>query len=312
MIIPNHNGLALLEKHLPAAIAAAQEVGATVVLSDDASSDGSPEWVEAAFPGVEVLRSERRSGFGITCNRAAHRYPAEILALLNSDVAVPVAWIRSLLPALDDPTVFSVNPGIRVSNRPHANDGFTCFSFRHGLLTAVGPYFLSSVGAPSTVGPTGYGVGAAVLVDGQKFRAIGGFDPCLRPYYYEDADLGFSAWERGWSCLCDPRIEVLHDHQGTIGRTEPKGVLEQTFFMNRVLFTWKHISSADLILRHLVWLVRYLPTHAYRRRWPEIRGLLAAFGRAPALLPHRPRHPRLTDREVMARAQPVNLGGMPE
>ncbi len=301
LIIPNFNGIALLQRYLGRAVESARGVGAEVILADDGSSDGSPAWAARTFPSVTVIRSPANAGFGGVCNLAASRCSSDVLAFLNNDVAVPSNWLEALEDSFDDRTVFSVTPGIRVPTRPGANDGFTYFSFQQGLLTTVVPFFLSA-GAPSCVTPVGYGVGAAVLVDARKYRAIGGFDPCLSPYYYEDADLGFSAWERGWSCLCDPRVEVFHDHQGTIGRTELPQALRRVLFRNRLLFTWKHVSSASLLLPHLGWLVRYLPSHLRHRRWPEIRGMLAAFGRAPAILSRRTRDPKLNDREVMARA----------
>jgi GT2 family glycosyltransferase len=299
LIIPNFNGIALLQRYLGRAVESARCVGAEVVLADDGSSDGSPAWAERAFPSVTVIRSPRNVGFGGVCNLAASRCSSDVLAFLNNDVAVPPHWLDALLPAFEDAAVFSITPGIRIPARPDANDGFTYFSFNQGLLTSVGPCFLSSAGAPSTVCPVGYGVGAAVLVDARKFRAIGGFDPCLSPYYYEDADLGFSAWERGWSCLCDPRVEVSHKHQGTIRRTERPEVLRRALFRNRLLFTWKHINSRRLVVLHLGWLARYALSHVRHRRWPEGRGLIAALKLGPRAVKRRTPTPRLADLEVI-------------
>ena len=274
-----------------------------VVLSDDASTDGSADWVERTFSTVEVVRSGQRGGFGEACNRAALDRSCDVLAFLNTDVEVPRLWIRLLLDAFEDPTVFSVTPGIRIPSRPEANHGFTYFLFANGLLNPITPCLVSAVKTPRQTAPVGYGVGAATLVDAGKFQLLGGFDPQLSPYYFEDADLGFSAWSMGWPSLCNPGVEVWHEHEGTIRRLEEQRSVRAVVFRNQLLFTWKHITSPSLILRHLVWLIRYVPSHVYHGRWPEIRGMWMAFGRMPTILAHRSHDAKLNDREVMARAR---------
>ena len=46
----------------------------------------------------------------------------------------------------------------------------------------------------------------------------------LRPFYYEDTDLGLMAWKRGWKLLYQPKSVVFHEHRGTIGKTYLPGL----------------------------------------------------------------------------------------
>ena len=60
--------------------------------------------------------------------------------------------------------------------------------------------------------------GGSSAFDRRKFLELGGFDHLYRPFYYEDTDLGFMAWKRGWKVLYEPGSIVFHEHRGTIGK----------------------------------------------------------------------------------------------
>ena len=63
VVIPNWNGKDLLEKYLPSVVAACSPDDEIIVV-DNASTDGSAEFVERSFPRVRVLRMDRNLGFG--------------------------------------------------------------------------------------------------------------------------------------------------------------------------------------------------------------------------------------------------------
>jgi hypothetical protein len=55
-----------------------------------------------------------------------------------------------------------------------------------------------------------YGCGGATAWDRKRFLMLGGFDSLYFPGYWEDVDLSWRGWKRGWRCLYEPRSVVYH------------------------------------------------------------------------------------------------------
>src|SRR5579864_5804565 len=65
VVIPNWNGRDLLEKYLPSVVEALSgNVENEIIVVDNASRDGSAEYLRSHFPHVRVLALEENRGFG--------------------------------------------------------------------------------------------------------------------------------------------------------------------------------------------------------------------------------------------------------
>ncbi len=94
-----------------------------------------------------------------------------------------------------------------------------------------------------TAYPCAYPGGGSSAFDRAKFLELGGFDSLFHPFYYEDTDLGFRAWKRGWKVLYEPRSIVHHEHRGTIGKKFSPDYIEKVVRGNSLLYCWKNIHS---------------------------------------------------------------------
>ena len=98
VIIPNWNGVELL----PGCLKSLSEQtfrAFRVTLVDNASSDGSVEYVREHFPHVNIIYMPRNVGFCGAVNAAIRRSPADLLALLNNDAEADRAWLAELYRA---------------------------------------------------------------------------------------------------------------------------------------------------------------------------------------------------------------------
>src|SRR5262249_44273049 len=84
IVIPCHNRADLLEiclqavtRHLPS--------GTEVIVVDDASSGAAASRTAGCFPGVNVLRLERRRGFCAAVNAGIAASRGAVVELLNDD-----------------------------------------------------------------------------------------------------------------------------------------------------------------------------------------------------------------------------------
>ncbi|MBV9084597.1 MAG: glycosyltransferase, partial [Acidobacteriaceae bacterium] len=98
--------------------------------------------------------------------------------------------------------------------------------------------------------PCAYPGGGSSAFDRRKFLELGGFDELLRPFYYEDTDLGHMAWKRGWKVLYEPRSVVFHEHRGTIGQTFSKPFINTVLKKNSILYCWKNIHDGRMLVSH--------------------------------------------------------------
>lgn len=302
-VLPNYNGRALLERYLPSVLAAAGD--ARVLVVDDASTDDSVAFLRDAFPAVDVLPLERNVGFARAANAGVAAAENDVVALLNTDVQPEKGFLTPLVEALEDPQVFATVPRLRRPLQGNVAESAVAGEFARGLFRLQ---FLGD--APFAVHrepfPTLYPVGATAIMRRQVFLELGGFDPLFRPYYWEDADLGYRAWKAGYRVLCVP--ESIADHfAGTISATQPSARVVLAQDANRFLFTWKNLHNPAWTRAHWLSLGPHCVVSLCTGRAGFVRGLAAALSRLPEALRARRKARRqavLADREVLRRAQP--------
>ena len=78
---------------------------ASVVVVDNASSDGTAEAVAERHPGVRVVRNERNLGFGAAINRAALELDGDLLVLVNNDVVCEPEFLERITAPFADASV---------------------------------------------------------------------------------------------------------------------------------------------------------------------------------------------------------------
>ena len=259
VIIPNYQGAELLPDTLAALERAVRDARARVevVVCDDASSDASVEIVRRDFPSVRLLRRATNGGFSAACNTAARAVSSRLIYFLNSDAHPQPGFLEPLLPHFADDAVFSVMsmnvaPDGRVLNpvqtTPRVRFGQVRLLHGEGLERDGSVAILQALGPL----PTLYGSGSALLVRRDRFEALGGFCELFSPFYYEDVDLGWRAWRRGWTCLFEPRSVVVHTAGGTIGHTRERSWVAVQRKRNRLLTLWRNCLDGRTLLWHHV------------------------------------------------------------
>ena len=87
IIILNYNTKELLEDCLNSVKKHMNEVPLEVIVSDNASNDGSPDMIRKKFPWVKLLEGENE-GFSRGNNRARPHVKGEMVLFLNPDTIV--------------------------------------------------------------------------------------------------------------------------------------------------------------------------------------------------------------------------------
>lgn len=310
VVIPTWNGRHLLEQYLPSVVEALSGNPANeIIVVDNASSDGTAEYVRDRFPSVRILELPVNLGFGGGSNAGFRQARNDIVVLLNNDMRVEPDFLRPLLEGFTDEKVFSVSCQIFFSDpsKRREETGLSQGWWENGGLR-VGHRIDEEI---RDFYPCFYGGGGSTAYDRRKFLELGGFDPLLAPFYLEDTDLGYLAWKRGWKVLYQPRSIVYHEHRGTIGRHFSEQQIRDVLAKNFLLWIWKNIHEWRRLVGHFVftliggWLNEFLGEAPQR---PTLRGLWRACLQLPGAVRSRLRARSLaviSDKEAFRRP----LGG---
>jgi GT2 family glycosyltransferase len=112
VVILNWNGKNYLEKFLPSVIKSTYP-NLELVLGDNASTDGSVEFVKQNYPAIRIICTDRNLGFAAGYNYVLKQVEADYYVLLNSDVEVTDQWIEPVIALMEsDARIAAAQPKI--------------------------------------------------------------------------------------------------------------------------------------------------------------------------------------------------------
>ena len=273
VVIVTWNGRRYLDACLRA-VEAQQGVSAEIILVDNASTDGTAEFVGAQFPNVRVVRLSENRGFAGGNNAGAREARGEYVAFLNNDTVADSGWLRALRAGIELTSGFALT----TSRIVFMHDPSVIDSAGDGLLRWGGA-FKRHHGEPAELASSVaevFGVcGGACLMPKAVFDELGGFDDDFFASH-EDVDLSYRARLRGYRCRYVSDASVRHHGSATLGTISAFAV-----FHGQRNLEWMYLKNTPASL-----LVRTLPGHllydiaaaAYFAR----RGLLGTFLKAKA------------------------------
>jgi GT2 family glycosyltransferase len=214
VIVLNYNGLQYMEDCFSSLSDLDYPVEhVELVLADNASHDGSVEYVREHFPQVRVIQFERNHGFCEGNNRAAAQVQSDLVAFLNSDMRVEPHWLTGLLEGMAGEREVICSSSKILNWDGHLVDfGGILLSFLgHGRADG---YRNPNLTAYDDVGYILAPCGGAMLIDRKVFLDVGGFDEDYFAYF-EDIDLGWRLWVLGYKVAFAPESICYHVHYGS-------------------------------------------------------------------------------------------------
>ncbi len=285
IVIPNWNGVYLMEKHLAQVIKSAP--GAEVIVADDMSTDGSVEYVTSNFPGVKIVKRAIREGFAANVNSGVKAARGDVVILLNTDVEPEPGFLTPILRHFEDPFVFAVG----CLEKSH-EDGKEVLRGR-GIAHWQKGYFIHSRGEVDRA-DTAWVSGGSGAFRKSMWNILGGMDTLYNPFYWEDIDLSYRARKAGWKTVFEARSVVHHWHEeGKIKREFTPADVKRIVYRNQFIFIWKNVTDLRIIFAHAFWTPIRLMQAIVRGDVLMIQGYLAALMRIPAIFNRRKKQKRL-------------------
>ncbi|RYZ92541.1 MAG: glycosyltransferase, partial [Sphingobacteriaceae bacterium] len=113
VVILNWNGIKHLQQFLPSVLASTWQ-NLDIVLGDNASTDGSVEYVKSLYPTIKIIENDANYGFTGGYNRVLQQVEADYYVLLNSDIEVQPGWIEPVISLMEsDAEIAAAAPKIK-------------------------------------------------------------------------------------------------------------------------------------------------------------------------------------------------------
>jgi len=245
-ITVNYNTRELLEKLAAFFRSTPLPFSHSLVVVDNASSDGSHEYLSAQADVVYIPAGENL-GYGRAINRGIQATDSRYICVLNTDVVLTGAALADLWEFMETtPDAGVVAP--RITNRDGTTQGFifhkstlsNIFHLVNKVCTSLLKMKLARTSLPMRV----HGVLGAFFLARRSLAPDGTlFDEDFF-FYFEDTDLAHRLFEAGVNCYALPSCSIIH-----LGGSSTSLEGTRLFFRSKNLYLKKHYGRvfADFI-----------------------------------------------------------------
>lgn len=249
VVIPTYNRRAILEKSLTAL--ESQTWGAElddyeVVVVDDGSTDGTPDWLRSSarrFPRVRLIE-QSHGGPAEGRNRGVDHARGDVIVFIDSDLVVTSTFLASHARAL--------------SRQWHRAGTRLCFTYGAVINTAD---FENPTGERHKLRDLSWAYFATgnVAIDRQVLERSGLFDTGFRLYGWEDLELGERLRQMGVELVRCPEAVGYHWHPAFRLEQIPDLIrVERERARMGLVFYRKHPSRRVRMIIQFTWMHRLL------------------------------------------------------
>ncbi|MFQ5985733.1 MAG: glycosyltransferase family 2 protein [Thermoplasmata archaeon] len=221
MAVVTHRNLVGLRRLVPVLLQQTASLGIELVIVDNASQDGTREWLSREGGPMTVLRLPDNDGPGAALNAVFETRPeAEAYVLFGDDALPRGDEVAKLLRSLRSHERLGIVAGEPFTAKgDHLAPSYTRRPFERAFPLLWGRWWganpASSGGTLEYVDVVG---GSGMAVRGELAREIGPFETILWPAAFEDLDYCARARFRGWAIAVDHGVPIHHEVSVTMTR----------------------------------------------------------------------------------------------
>ncbi len=215
IIIPHWNGIDVLSECLDSLKNSTYQ-HKEIIIVDNASSDGSQDWIKANHPDLILIENDQNYGYAGGCNRGVSTAKGEWLLFLNNDTIQDADWLEHLADAVGNQNdIAAIQPKIRnyyerklfdYAGGAGGHIDLLCYPFTKGRI------FLDQeedLGQYDTVEDIFWASGTAIMVHKESFEKAGRFDETFFAHQ-EEIDLCWRLQLMGKRIVYEPKAVVYH------------------------------------------------------------------------------------------------------
>ncbi|MEQ2836501.1 glycosyltransferase family 2 protein [Dorea formicigenerans] len=259
IVIPNYNGKHFMEPCL-SSLSKQTYKNFHILVVDNASSDGSIEYMEENYPDIELIKLQKNYGFSKAVNIGIQHSRTPYVILLNNDTTVDTRYVEEMVKAIEkSPKIFSVSSKMIQMYHPELIDS------AGDLYTLLGWGVCRGCGRPVS-NYTKYdeiftACAGAAIYRRSVFDEIGYFDE-NHFAYLEDIDIGYRARIYGYYNMYCPTALVYHVGSGTSG-SKYNSFKVKLAARNNLYLNYKNMPALQLILNFIPLAIGYFVKYLF-------------------------------------------------
>ena len=257
VVIVNYNVKYFLEQCLHSLEQAATGIDHEVIVVDNASTDGSTEYITARFPNVKWMACRENNGFSKGNNIAIAQAKGEYILMLNPDTIVTKEAIAGCIEYMDNNAgagacgvyMLRTDGTFAPESRRALPTPFVAFCKMSGLSKmfpkshTFGRYYMQYLDK-NEANPIEIISGAYMMVRHKTIKKTGALDEDFF-MYGEDIDLSYRILKGGYTNHYLP-LRILHYKGESTNKSTYRYV--HTFYRAMQLFFKKHYSHYSLLV----------------------------------------------------------------
>ena len=283
IIIPHWNGIDVLSECIES-LKKSTLPSFEIIVSDNASSDGSQAWIKENHPDIILLENDKNYGYAGGCNYGSDIAKGEFLLFLNNDTIQNPNWLQPLVDRMkSDESIAALQPKIlnyynrKIFDYAGGSGGHLdlfCFPFARGRV------FLEQekdTGQYDDAQKCFWASGTAMLVRKKTFFAAGKFDETFFAHM-EEIDLCWRFHAMGLDIWSEPESIVFHKNAVSMPMYS-----HQKYYLNHRNAQLMLLGNYSLLLALYLGFIRFileLIACVYamvKLDWNHVTGIIRAF-----------------------------------
>ncbi len=209
VVVVTYNNLSLNRLCLESVYGRTEWPSFEVIVVDNASQDGTPEYLSEAaakYPNLRVIANETNRGFGAANNQGLAVASGDTLVLLNNDTVVAHGWLSALIRHLaSDPKLGLIGPVTNaISNEAKVEAGYEAIEDMPGWAEE---YTRSNDGQVFAIPMLAM---FCLAIKREVYETVGALDERFGVGMFEDDDFNRRARAKGWEIRCARDSYVHH------------------------------------------------------------------------------------------------------
>ena len=258
IVIPNYNGNKYLKPCLDSVYAQTYQDFELIII-DNASTDGSYEWLEA-YPNIQFKRLNQNYGFSRAVNEGIYLAKGKYVLLLNNDTIMEADFLDEILKEMENhPKAFAVCSKMIQYHHPDliddAGDEYTLLGWtrKRGDGESTAKYTKSGAVFSACAG--------AALYRKAVLEEIGYFDETFFAYM-EDVDISYRARIYGYKNRYCADAKIYHIGSATSGSRYNEFKVRLAA-QNNVYVPYKNMPLLQLVLNSPFLIAGYLVKYLF-------------------------------------------------
>ncbi len=200
IIIINYNGKSYLEKCLES-IKKIKYDNLEIIVVDNNSTDGTMEFLVQNYPSIITLKLDKNYGFAKPNNMAAKIAKGDFLLFLNNDTEVTPNFLTELVQVLVGNDQIGICQSLLLKPNGEIDSS-------GDFIDTIGVVY-NSKKPIDKIREISSARGASMIIRKKLFLDLGGFDEQFF-VSFEDVDLGWRTWIKGYKVVINPKSVVYH------------------------------------------------------------------------------------------------------